>query len=124
MDKLIDDVARIFATPMPRRQACKLLGATFAATLVTVFGGVTLKAAQCSREEARAGNFNCGNGVANTICCPRNTCCAKKGNSAACCTIGRCICSNGTCASSTGAVCPKNCVRCVPPGRREHGGSG
>ncbi len=125
MDKLIDDVARIFATQMPRRRAFKILGGTLAAAVVAAFGGAIVNAGQqdnrgprrdrCTDAQLQNGaNYNCGNGVANQICCPRGTCCAKHGNDAQCCTPGQCVCKNGTCAASTGGACPKNCTRCTP----------
>jgi hypothetical protein len=114
MDNLIDDVARILATPMPRRRTFKLLGGVLAAALVGTFGGVTISAQkknQCTDAQTQAGMFNCGNGVANQICCPPGTCCSKQGNNAMCCTKGQCICK-GTCSSSTGGGCPKGCEPC------------
>jgi hypothetical protein len=123
MDKLFDDVARILAAPMPRRRAFRLLGGAVAAALagtvgsksLSAFGGDQKKTGKfdtCTAAQLQTGMYNCGNGVANQICCPAGTCCAAHGNDAACCTAGQCTCSNGTCASSTGGSCPKNCTRC------------
>ena len=46
MDNLIDNLARILATPMPRRKALGLLGGAFAAAVVAVIGAQPLSA-QC-----------------------------------------------------------------------------
>lgn len=102
MGEFLDQAARILATPMPRRRALRLLGSAIAAAIV---GNAARASAQ--------GTYYCGNGVANRISCPANTCCAKHGNKAACCQIGFCTCSNGTCAASSGSACPSGCKACT-----------
>ena len=114
MNYLIDDVAKILAKPMARRETFRLLGGAFAAATLAAFGVQPASAAgkTCTQGQLNGGSFNCGNGVANSICCPPGTCCAKHGNDASCCTHGQCACSNGLCQSSSGGNCPSGCTRC------------
>ena len=112
MDKLLDDVARILASPLDRRRAMRMLGGALTAAVVGALGSTSLSAAKCTTAQTNGGMFTCGNGAANQICCPAGTCCASHGNAAACCTKGQCTCTNGTCASSSGGVCPFNCTKC------------
>jgi len=108
MNDLIDNLARILATPMPRRKAFKLFGGALAAAVVTFAGGQALQAAGCKKGEV--GN-TCGSGT-NAKCCAPGTCCAVKGSVVGCCAKNSCVCSNGTCASSTGGRCPAGCTAC------------
>ena len=114
MDHLIDNLARILATPMPRRNTFRLIGGAMAAAAAAVMGIQPVGAAQqgCTKAQLASGMFGCGNGTANSICCAPGTCCASHGNAAACCTRGQCTCSNGTCAASVGGNCPSGCARC------------
>ncbi len=101
MSELIDNVARILATPMPRRKALKLFGGAFAAAAVAFAGGQPLKAAP-------AATTKCGKGT-----CTGNKCCATTSKTAAavCCNPGFCVCNNA-CTPSTGGVCPSSCSVC------------
>ena len=108
MNDLIDNVSRILATPMPRRRALKLFGGALAAAVVAVAGVQPASAAGCKKGEV---GTTCGSGT-NAKCCTPGTCCAVKGTVVTCCTKTQCVCSNGTCASSTGGVCPSGCSKC------------
>src|SRR5438874_1757630 len=108
MDSLIDDVARILASSMPRRKVFRLIGGAIAAAVVPAIGVRPVSAQQCP-----PGQNTCGNGN-NAICCQRSRCCAAAGNRATCCTRGECFCNNGTCAASTGGRCPGGCTFCQP----------
>jgi hypothetical protein len=114
MNQLIDDLARISASAMPRRRALGLMGGALTAAVFAAFGVRPADAAP--HATCTSSQFACGNGTANSICCSNATCCAKHGNDAACCAPNQCVCSNGTCASSTGGACPKNCTKCTNPG--------
>jgi hypothetical protein len=130
MSTLLDHVARILGTPMPRRHALRLVGGALAAAIV----GLGAQSASAFRRQddkgdrhdndrdkrtCPKGTTSCGNGVANSVCCPANTCCAKHGNQAACCRRGQCVCEDGTCASSTRGACPRECPVC---GEKERDG--
>ena len=133
MDRIIDDVARILATSMPRRKALGLVGGVFATAFFAMFAVEPLEAKSCTKAQLKAGARSCkagdGNdgdddsdddaggrgghgGGDNGICCPKGTCCAAKGNKLACCAKGSCVCDNGTCAPSGGGKCPHGCSRC------------
>jgi hypothetical protein len=106
MDKLIDEVAKILATPMPRRKTFRLLGGALAALFVSgsAFAG--------QKESCPTGTSRCGNAAKKFDCCNPGQCCAGNGANATCCNSGQCVCPNGTCASSTGGSCPRQCSRC------------
>lgn len=141
MDHVIDDVARLLAQDMPRRQLFRLVGGVFATAVFAMFAVEPLSANSCSRGSLRAGARSCspgddidgddcddggrfGDGRRDErrhhngrfdddgICCPRNTCCASSGRKLACCSKGSCVCNNGTCAASSGSRCPSGCKRC------------
>jgi hypothetical protein len=101
MGDFFEQAARILATPMPRRRAFRLLGGVFAAAI----SGVALSAQAPNNCETQDGEFTCGNGRANSKCCPSNTCCAKHGNVANCCPNGSCIFPDGTCGASVNNAC-------------------
>jgi hypothetical protein len=108
MDSMLDDVARVLASPISRREAfgriSKLL---MAAAFASVVGGPKpAQAANCTPP-----TFACGPG-ANQICCPQHACCNRKGNNTRCCLNGQCICDDGRCANSTGGKCPSGCTVC------------
>jgi hypothetical protein len=108
MDELIDNIARILATPMPRRKAVRVIGRAFVTAAVAGIGVRRVSAATCV-----APTFSCGND-ATAPCCARNQCCALKGTkSGMCCNRGYCVCSNGTCPSSSGGPCPTGCFLCT-----------
>ncbi len=111
MDSFFDATARILASPMPRRQAFRLIGSALAATVLGVLGQKSAAAAK--PPSCVSPQYSCGNGVANSICCNPGTCCAKHGNDAACCLPGQCTCGNGTCASSSGGRCASGCTVCT-----------
>lgn len=104
---LVDDAARILASPMPRRQAVKALSRVLAGSLFAAFGVV----------RADAQSFKCGNSTcaAGQTCCtgPNGTFCSVVGG--ACCGTTSCgatqICCTGTYGQNfcaTGATCCAN----------------
>jgi hypothetical protein len=78
MSELIDNVARILATPMPRRKALKLFGGALATAVFAVSGPRTASAASCKN-----GQVTCGGG-ANATCCKTGCCYGSGGKN--CCT--------------------------------------
>ena len=105
MADFFDQVARILATPMPRRRAFRLFGAAFAAAMV----GTNVVSADSGN--CKAPQKACGNG-ANGKCCPANTCCAAKGIMTSCCSVGQCTTEDGTCVMSQQNQCPKGTKLC------------
>jgi hypothetical protein len=122
MDSLLDDVARVLASPVSRREAfariAKLLSG---AVLASVVGAPKAARAQDqeqdkrNRGKCRPPTFACGSGEDDDerqICCPPGTCCNKGEEGSKCCQKGQCMCEDGRCASSTGGRCPEDCRRC------------
>lgn len=62
MDHLFDEIARILASPMPRRQAFRLLGGALVGGIV---GALGIK--QAAAQGASCGNGTCASGQK---CCP------------------------------------------------------
>jgi|SRR6266498_229409 len=75
MNDLIDNFARILATPMPRRKAFKLFGGALAAVVVASVGVRPAEAA-CNKNQA-----TCGTGGQ---CCNNNSCCYGTNNKTCC----------------------------------------
>src|SRR5205823_2958207 len=111
MDELLDNIARILATPMPRRKALRYLGGALAAASIAVIGGRPVSATACPKPTPSVGDFTCGSGSGAT-CCARNECCALKGNVGTCCKRNECVC-HGSCSSSTQGNCPNGCFLCA-----------
>jgi hypothetical protein len=106
MSFLIDEVARIVASPMPRRKALKLLGGTLSGALVATLSGGRAKAqATCSTncKTAEGADIRCN---ANTPCEPCTGCCC---NSPAPSVFGICVpgtpCGGFGCCSGARPVC-------------------
>jgi hypothetical protein len=113
MDELIDNIARVLATPMPRRQAFRVIAGALAAAGLAAVGSRPVSAAPCPNPPP-SGQFTCGSGN-NAACCNRqNECCALRGNRGMCCKRGDCVCNNGTCSSSAQGNCPSGCFLCAP----------
>jgi hypothetical protein len=88
MSELIDNVARILATPMPRRKAMKLFGGALAAAAFAVSGARPASAAACKN-----GQVTCGSGP-KAPCCKSGCCYGPGGNN--CCSGGYLL-PNGSC---------------------------
>jgi len=107
MDRILDEMARVLASPMPRRKAFRFIGGVVAAAVVGAFS------AQPASAACGTGQSTCGKG-GNQTCCNANQCCATNGAAGArCCNQGQCYCSNGTCAASSGGSCPGGCSKCL-----------
>jgi hypothetical protein len=104
MPYLIDDVARILASPMPRREALRLVGGALAGGILGTLG---LRHAAAQRkddpddEKCRAGTTKCG-----TRCCSgAQVCCQETDFRPFCATAGK------TCCGSTACVSGQTCCR-------------
>jgi hypothetical protein len=114
MDKMLDGVARILASPISRRDAFRKIAAVVGtAAMWAVVGKQDVGAASCASCCAPA--KNCPQGIE---CCapfkdpgPGNSgaACRIAGTSGQCCSKGSCICPDGNggtiCSSSKGAAC-------------------
>lgn len=101
MSKLIDDVARLLASPVPRRKTFKLLGGVLAAGLLGATGRSWAQAKAKGKEDDR---IPCGADFCkkDEVCCRGVECCKKK---EICCPEGPVFCATGkkkTCVSSPG----------------------
>jgi hypothetical protein len=76
MNDLMDNFARILATPMPRRKAFKLFGGALAAAVFAISGAKPASAATCGK-----GQVTCGN---NGACCKNTSCCYGSGGKSCC----------------------------------------
>jgi hypothetical protein len=106
-----DDIARVMASPMPRRQALRrIAGLCAGAALVAVVspGRAQAQSKSCkSNKDCSTGYFCCnsicwpngsnicGSG-ASSICCPAGQVCCGVGSDAVCCGMGQ-TCKNGKC---------------------------
>jgi len=80
MDSLMDDIARILASSMPRRRALKLLGGALVAAIVGTVGSTRAGAQTC--RPPCPGNQKCcvGPGQAQNFCIPQaQVCCGTSG---------------------------------------------
>jgi len=66
MNDLMDDFARILATPMPRRKAFKLFGGALAAAVFAISGPRHASAAPAPK--CAKGQVSCG---PNKVCCTK-----------------------------------------------------
>lgn len=119
---LVDDIARILASSMPRRQAVKALSRVLAASLFAAFGGLRANAQTipCGNSNCAAGETCCTGGkngpfcttvngkCCNTISCSANQICCVGTSGQNFCGTGSICCANSSC--SAGQAC------CTPPG--------
>src|SRR5579864_8672041 len=111
MSYLIDDVARIVATPMPRRQALSLLmRSVIGASAFAALARRTLaQQTDCGSNDPTGCCKCCKNGN----CSSGQKCCVSQGANSICCTVstGYCCCpGTGTCSLSTGTQCGSPCT--------------
>jgi len=107
MSHLVDDLARILASPTPRRKTLKLLGGALAGGLLGTLGVKRADAATCF-PACRRGEFCCTSGsrpfctpvgttcCGNSACLPFQTCCSN-GSNHFCAPFGWTCCGNGSC---------------------------
>lgn len=121
MGALFDDVSRIIASSMPRRQAFRLIGGAVGGALAASLGlgsGARAWGMQAGSAPCGVGTFACGNDLCCTLelqtccgrsqsakCCPKtSTCCIGSGTNTSCCAVGE-TCCNGICCSSAAPSC-------------------
>jgi hypothetical protein len=128
MDSVLDDVARVLASPIGRREAFARISKLLAgAVLAGVIGETKAVRAQNQNQnqnendkkksKCKAPTVACGSGgdddnEEKQICCPPGTCCNHGEDSSKCCQKGQCMCEDGRCASSMGGRCPEDCRKC------------
>jgi hypothetical protein len=93
---LFDDLARIMASPLPRRQAFKLLGGALATAFL---GSLGMRPAAGAAVTCPKGESKCGTGG---LCCPTGLCCDSPGEGCKpfCLTKGETCCGMKACTSS------------------------
>jgi hypothetical protein len=124
-ETLFDELARILASPMPRRRAFgRIFGGLAAAALSTVVGpraGWAQGAPnQCQKDSdcSGSGSYCCN----KRICCTTGQVCCGSGSTSICCPTGNSCCGNGanTICCKPGEVCTGNvshftCKMASPP---------
>jgi len=103
MSSVIDDLSRILASPLPRRQAFKLMSGAIAGALLGALGHRT---ASAQPPACPSGTTHCGTG---SLCCPSTKICCTTGTKPFCITRGKTCCGN--------TACPQGKFCCVHSGR-------
>jgi hypothetical protein len=130
---MLDDISRIIASPIPRRQALRLLSGVVGGGIIASMGlgraSRGLGAQQvtpepfCPPTTTRCGRHCCASGQTcctkgtGKVCCGTGRACCGSGNSPTCCAAGQ-ICSNNHCCASGAlwcgtACCPKGSYCCA-----------
>jgi len=112
MSAVMDDIARIIARPIPRRQALRLVGGVVGGTIAAALG----KAKGLGSWAAQVG----GASVATSPKCGRGQFACGTGSRAVCCSSGTTCCGNTTvgftcCGSSQGCCTDAKTAYCAPP---------
>jgi hypothetical protein len=111
-ETLFDEVARILASPMPRRRALgRIVGGLAAAALTTIVGPRVGRAQgapnMCQKDsDCGSGSYCCN----KRICCTTGQVCCGSGSTSICCPPGGSCCGNGanTICCNPGEVCTGN----------------
>jgi hypothetical protein len=126
MSVFFDDLSRIIASPMPRRQAFKLIGGALGGAVISSLGfGQADSTTSCPKGETqcgsgrnaiccRSGQTCCGNSTIGYICCPSSGGCCTDARQPYCsnanetCCRGIC-CNHGSkqtcCSNGTSGIC-------------------
>jgi hypothetical protein len=127
---MLDDISRIIASPISRREAFKLVGGAVGGALLASLGIGRASLGQqvepepfcppgttrCRRRCCVSGQTCCTKGTGG-VCCGTGRACCGSGNSPTCCAAGQ-ICSNNHCCASGAlwcgtACCPKGSYCCA-----------
>jgi hypothetical protein len=115
MSYLIDDVARLLATPMPRRKTLRLFGGALAGAFLASLGvrraDAALNVSVCGTD----GGCKCGSG--NKPLCPKGSILCGSSANCVCCTgtVKTCCGTNGQPVCCPGAqCCSKSTSTCTP----------
>ena len=109
MNRLFDEMARVLARPVDRREMLKLVSGAIGAAIFASFGAQRVLAAACTAN----GEMGCDctrTGGGTQTCNANQSCCGLNTASATCCTPNRCCCARtGVCAESnipgSGGLC-------------------
>jgi hypothetical protein len=106
MNALFDDISRVIASPISRREAFKRVGGTVGGAVLASLGLGRAFPGLAATEPVTCGpnEFSCGNG-SNATCCKAGLKCCKGGNVALCCAPGSTCCG------------PGENVKCCSPGQ-------
>jgi len=102
MSSLFDNVSRIVASPVSRRQTFRLVGEALGGAALAALGlgsASRLLAANCGKQTCTGSQTCCNNaiccnntqvccGLVGTKCCNPGTICCPKGGKVQCCTAG------------------------------------
>ncbi len=112
MSALLDDVSRIIARPISRRQTLRLVcGAVGGAVLASLSFGRPSRGlgspdpepqATCPKGQSPCGSACCGNGQScckGKICCAHSQSCCGTGSAPKCCPPGK-VCCSGLCCNA------------------------
>ena len=114
-DHKFDEIARLLASPIPRRQVFRRVIGGLAAAALAAIGSPpqALAGVSCATNaDCSAGQFCCNASIccpdadvccglgANSICCPNNqVCCGGAHTPAVCCAVGE-LCYNNQCVTN------------------------
>jgi len=105
---LFDEIARVLASPMPRRQALgHIIGGLFGAAAIAAWPGRAHAADSCKKDgDCGTGMFCCN----KKVCCSSGELCCGPGANSICCPAGGSCCGNGanTICCQPGEVCSGN----------------
>ncbi len=116
MNELFDDLARIIASPVSRRQAFRLLSRAAGGALLTSLGlGRALRGWAGQALTCPSGSTLCTKGSVTTCCSNNGQKCCTDDVGAYCCTAGQ-TCCNGKCCKSGAVCCSGKCCKAGPSG--------
>ena len=113
MNELLDDIARIIASPVSRRQAIRLVSRAVGGAVLTSLGlGRALRAWAAQAVTCPQGSSPCTKGSTST-CCSNDSqkCCNDVG--AYCCTASQ-TCCQGKCCKAGAVCCNGKCCKAGP----------
>src|SRR5450755_3331039 len=111
MHSLLDDVARILASPLPRRRALKLVSGALAGGILAALDLRPAAAQNDAKPKCPPRTTKCGTG---SLCCSSTQTCCTTSATPFCATQGKTCCGKTSCSSGQtcckGVCCGKNQV--------------